>query len=240
MIKKIKFTPLNEKTRLLELAPVPSKRVISDWYRKTPKYTSYDKTSNKEFDFAKKDLVATYKTCSPFTDAMTSGYTLMLSSAIYVVQETMNGIKYPRIKWNVTTDIVDQIDPSVMKHFHVPHGYSQLGFRWINNWKIQTPRGYSLMATHPVNRTDLPFYTLTGIIDTDRHPNPILFPFFIREDFEGKINAGTPIVQLLPIKRDSWHSSIDNEYYNENTRDLIKQDYIGTYKKRFWTRKEYN
>jgi hypothetical protein len=238
-MKKIKFTPLNEKTKLLELAPIPSKRVISDWYRKTPKYTSKNKNSNKELDFAKDDLVATYKTCSPFTDAMTSGYTLMLSSTIYVIQEVSEGIKYPRLKWNVDTNLVDQIDPLVMKHFHTPYGYNSLGFRWINNWKIQTPKNYSLLATHPVNRTDLPFHTITGIVDTDKHPNPIIFPFFIREGFEGKIEAGTPIVQVLPIKRESWHSKIDNSYCNENTKELVKQDFIGTYKKRFWTRKKY-
>lgn len=239
-MKNIKFTPFDERTRLIESSPIPSKRVISDWYRKTPKYTSYDKTSNKEIDSAKYDLVSTYKTCSPFVDAMTSGYTLTLSTAVYVIQKEENGIKYPRIRWNVESQVVDQVDPVIMKHFHIPYGYSDTAFRWINNWKIQTPKGYSIFAMHPVNRTDLPFFTMSGIVDTDRHPNPILFPFFIREGFEGKIEAGTPIVQLIPLKRESWNSEIDEEYYNVSSYDLIKRDYLGTYKKRFWTRKEYN
>src|SRR5262245_66033952 len=37
--------------------------------------------------------------------------------------------------------------------------------KFNNFWTIESPPGYSLLVTHPVNRYDLPFVTLTG-------PNP--------------------------------------------------------------------
>ena len=34
----------------------------------------------------------------------------------------------------------------------------------------------------------------------------INFPFFIKEGFTGLIPYGTPIVQIIPFKRDDWKS----------------------------------
>ena len=35
-------------------------------------------------------------------------------------------------------------------------------------WTIELEPGWSLLAMHPVNRFDLPFHTLTGLVDADR------------------------------------------------------------------------
>ena len=38
----------------------------------------------------------------------------------------------------------------------------------FNNFStIELPPGYSLLVTHPINREDLPFTTLTGLVDVD-------------------------------------------------------------------------
>ncbi len=37
--------------------------------------------------------------------------------------------------------------------------------KFHNLWTIEAPEGYSLLFTHPVNRFDLPFTTLTGWVD---------------------------------------------------------------------------
>ena len=39
--------------------------------------------------------------------------------------------------------------------------------KFNNFWTIEAPQGYSLLFTHPVNRTDLPFTTITGLVDSD-------------------------------------------------------------------------
>ena len=49
--------------------------------------------------------------------------------------------------------------------------------KFNNFWTIEAPPGYSLLFTHPVNRADLPFTTLTGLVDCDAfHHNPLNFP----------------------------------------------------------------
>src|SRR5215472_2332366 len=45
------------------------------------------------------------------------------------------------------------------------------------SWDFETPPGYSLLCTHPINRTDLPFRTVTGLVDCDTfYDTPLNFP----------------------------------------------------------------
>jgi hypothetical protein len=57
-----------------------------------------------------------------------------------------------------------------------------------------------------VNRPDLPFVTLSGMVDSDRYrDNFINFPAYWRDrDFNGVLPKGTPLAQCIPIKRDEW------------------------------------
>ena len=66
------------------------------------------------------------------------------------------------------------------------------------------PAGWSLFATHPVNREDLPFRTLTGLVDADRfHEVGINFPaLWLDETFKGTVPRGTPVAQCFPVPRD--------------------------------------
>ena len=41
--------------------------------------------------------------------------------------------------------------------------------KFHNLWTIEAPEGYALLFTHPVNRFDLPFTTLSGLVDCDRY-----------------------------------------------------------------------
>jgi hypothetical protein len=47
---------------------------------------------------------------------------------------------------------------------------------------------------------------LPAIVDTDKHPIMVNFPFFLKENFSGVIPYGTPIVQVIPFKRENWKS----------------------------------
>ena len=41
--------------------------------------------------------------------------------------------------------------------------------KFNNFWTVEPPPGYSLLVTHPMNRPELPFTTLTGLVDADRY-----------------------------------------------------------------------
>jgi hypothetical protein len=108
------------------------------------------------------------------------------------------------------------------------------------------PKGYSAIFAHPFNRIDLPFFTTTGVVDSDvffhtgEHSGN--YPFYIEKDFEGIIPAGTPMYQIIPVKRENWKSSavpfnLDDSIRRER---MLKRHFMNNYKKQFWQRKNYD
>jgi hypothetical protein len=113
------------------------------------------------------------------------------------------------------------------------------------DFKIETPIGYSCWIMHPSHRWDLPFLTINGFVDTDKHLNSLLLPFFIKEGFTGILPAGTPFAQIVPFKREDWSSSYSfndpNTIYNnklENSKTYRVPD-GGVYKNKVWEKRVY-
>ena len=102
--------------------------------------------------------------------------------------------------------------------FHVPAQVAGTPFydpevaivKFNSFWTIELEPGHSLFATHPVNRADLPFRLLTGVVDCDRFTDVgILFPaVWTDANFEGVLPRGTPIAQCFPIVREALDASI--------------------------------
>ena len=86
--------------------------------------------------------------------------------------------------------------------------------KFNNFWTIELPPGYSLLVTHPINRHDLPFVTLTGLVDADRYRDNFMhFPArWLDPDFNGVLPKGTPVAQCLPIKRENWTAHFGTIY----------------------------
>ena len=242
---KIKFIPNSEYTEKVEPPPVNAATLIPDWYKKTPRFINGDIPYN---DFIKlhkdaesttglKDVHMTLKNCQPFIDTLTSGYMIRLPATLLVYKdEAGNSI----VKWSTDFNVIDSQDNRVLGGFSAPEGYFPQFFRWQNMWITETPSGYSSLFTHPFNRFDLPFITLSAIIDTDKHPNSVVIPFFIKNDFEGMIEEGTPIAQVLPFKRENWESSIEKtDHSHPYSLGKIKSSFVRTYRKKFWSKKIY-
>jgi hypothetical protein len=85
--------------------------------------------------------------------------------------------------------------------------------------------------------------TTNGIVDTDEFSLPFNMFLKLRDPkFEGMIPAGTPFVQVIPFKRESWISKLGGE--KEKNKYLSDSRKFGTvffdrYKKFWWQRKEY-
>lgn len=178
--------------------PIPAVSGIPDWFKKMPAKSFSDVVHGEQM---------TVKKCPPFIDAMTYGFLIPLVTDLAVED-------------GVLTWQLDFPSGVIASYPHSPldfHDNSQVigtplfeddGFilKFNNFWTIETPPGYSLLVTHPVNRFDLPFTTLTGIVDTDLYKdNFINFPARWRDPaFRGILPKGTPVAQCLPIKRDLW------------------------------------
>ena len=149
-----------------------------------------------------------------------------------------------KIGWNspeVFKDFISERTKVLGEKIPRPAGHMPNHLAWRGVWGFKTPRNWSVLVTHPLNRSDLPFTTTSGIMDADKYSTSGNIPFFIKEDFTGMIPAGTPIAQLIPIKRENW-KSIQNDQgivYLEDLQGKFIREPGKSYKKFFWTRKQY-
>jgi len=157
----------------------------------------------------------TAKKCFPLLDGITAGYIATLWADLLVTQ-TEHG---PYVKWNTNVDVLEAWSHEQSSSYEVPEGFSKTVFKYFHGWIIETPPGYSCLITHPIGYPNLPIKTITGVIDTDSLKTFANSPFFIKEGFEGIIEKGTPMFQIIPFKRDSWESEYElidsaTNYYN--------------------------
>jgi hypothetical protein len=106
--------------------------------------------------------------------------------------------------------------------FKIPEGYSNLVFKNLHGWIIKTPPGWSSIFLHPVAYSDLPFQVISGIVDTDVLNTDINVPFVVKNNFEGLIEKGTPMFQVIPFKREGWTSEFEVKNNNEHFFDVEK------------------
>jgi hypothetical protein len=241
--KKITFIPTQKLVDTSFDIPKPATNHVPQWYKDQKLFSN--KTNNFLEAYESGDYFGTYKLCVPFVDTVTSGYIIALESDIIVSNIAPTDKGYiPEITWMSMSQPLDNPDGKKIRsigNYPVPTGYSPVLFRWGFKWKIKTPSGYSLWITHPSHRHDLPFFTINGFVDTDKHENQLNFPFFVKKGFEGIIEKGTPIAQLIPVKRENWKSEKGNYSQEEieNGFYKLKQYAVRSYKKQWWSKKKY-
>jgi len=238
--KKLTFIPTIQDFENKLISPVPAISQVPEWYKSLSLYgpTNSEKNLNP-INYVGTDgtFVATKK-CVPFFDALTSGYYYLLEDDLEVSQNEQG---YPKLTWKGDIMLIDKrptLEVPVPGDCHTVH----FGIRM--NWFYRTPPGYSVLVTHPMNRYDLPFYTLSGVVDSDSWGLPVFFSFFVKRNFIGTIPKGTPVMQFLPFKRDSWELEVDNsneiieeeEFKAEKRRTVV----TGYYKKDIWKRKNFS
>jgi hypothetical protein len=210
----------------------PAKNYIPQWYKKIPQWKN-----NEIFEIGK-GVNITVKHCMPFLDSLRSGYMITLPNDLYVKND--NG--FPYIGWN-NADFAPLLRDEPADSNLIPAGHYPNEFSWRTGSANTVPIGYSVLFTHPLNRHDLPFTTLSGIVDGGLIMNPTgQIPFYIKDGFEGIIPQGTPIVQMIPFRQENWSmkksKGLVEESYKHNKQTLSV--FSGWYKKTFWTRKNYN
>ena len=240
MFKKpeiIKWIPWNELTSETALPPVPAVSTkLPEFYRKIDRFTGgelkFYKSENLNGHEAQANL--SIKHCMPFFDATTGGYHYLSYCDIYVSNE--NG--KPKVSWRAEQEPmsirgVDEIP--------VPQDHYKEHFSWQMWWGMKTPPGWSVLITHPLNRTDLPFTTVSGIVDFDKYSAPGNISFHIKQGFEGVIKAGTPIFTIIPIKRAHWTSEVAPYLTKESNFDQARKKtvFYGYYKKYLRQEKKY-
>lgn len=237
-MKKIKIIPNNPESELI-LTISSAKNYIPDWYKKSPqKIVGLEKFSLIPHD--PMSTTSTYKKCSPFLDALTNGYIFSLSQDIEVMLKDDGS---PYIVWRgISNDVVSNHSLEQWDGLFYPENCYKHVYKWENGFTIKTPKGFSTLFSHPHNRFDLPFYSLSGVVDTDKYNLPIKFPFFLKKDFVGIIKAGTPLAQINFFKRHHWYRNIKK--YKKEFTDTANLNFYSrierSYKNSSWQKKDYD
>lgn len=171
--------------------PTPAFKNIPSWFKSLPLTTS-----NRD-SFGAKAMTA--KKCMPLLDAMSLGYTIPLAADVHVM--TNEDLSEITIK-----------EPEGGIHIAEFHSREQVGnaipstpIKFVNPWIVRTAPGWSALFIPPINSINSDFTPLAGLVDTDKYYKEINFPaVWHTANFDGKVPAGTPIVTVIPIKRDSF------------------------------------
>ena len=228
-MKLIRFAPSFSNREKMLIPPTPIKSHVPEWYR----------VGESEFVDGEGSLQPGLKTCAPFLDVMLTGYSLVTPFDIFVGK---NEDGSHNIRWNGPSewsDFVGERPKELGSTIPRPAGYSPNGLIWASKWGWKTPRGWSTIVTHPYNRFDLPFITLSGTIDSDKFCANGNIPFFIKSDWVGVIPAGTPYAQIIPFKRKAWKKVDDFGLFSKVIEEG-KEVRIKSYKKYLWQKKSYN
>ena len=231
-MSEIIFTNVKKWKIKKEYFPSVAYNNIPEWYKKISPYI--------DLNDKKQVTNSTVKKCIPFFDAMTSGYLIYLPSRLYVY------------RMNDGTPVFEPEDVELKLNLIDYHTSSQVGQyiekentvipKILNPWSIKTDPGYSCFILNPLHRKS-PISIMEGIVDTDTSTSNINFPFTIPEDFEGNIEEGTPIAQIIPFKREKYVMKIGDEKEIEEAmtcaREVVNIEKINVYKDLFWSRKEY-
>ena len=208
--------------------PVTAKSEIPQWYKDGESTYTVDGTTQHPG----------LKACIPVLDVLMSGYLIKTSVDIYISKNEDGSISIDYDKNLEGADPIGLRPKELGATIPRPAGHLQDHLVWMSNWGWKTPRGYSMLVTHPMNRWDLPFTTMSAIVDSDKFHGPGNMPFFLKDNFEGIIKKGTPYLQLIPIKRKDWTAVYDPaliDFSKKNGSDGAR----GGYKKYMWQKKKY-
>jgi hypothetical protein len=171
--------------------PVPAKEVMPDWFKRLPAVAK-ERVSPS-------DNALTVKRCMPFIDALTTGWILPLAATVRL--EITEGGRTVNAGWDFDRVMVSNHNShQVSGHPHQPRPPCKLH----NYWTIRTPPGWSCLFVPPLNRHSPVIEVAAGVVDTDRYHALINFPFFaIAPDGLYTLEKGTPLVQVIPFRRDA-------------------------------------
>jgi len=247
--KEIEFSAHEDYFSLKEDYPIPTKLNIPEWYKNLEHYVN---------NF-------TVKGCMPFLDSLTAGYLLKMPQDFHVRHNVdskdkdgnnikdsfhtygLHGVlnflnaKFLNLNSGMDVHAVKQAEnsPHAEKNKNLPF------YKILNPWKIKTPKGYSCLFVPPLNNNDDRFSIIPGIVDTDTFPNEINFPIVLNGDKYPVLNTlikkGTPYVQVIPFKRDSWTMIFKPRKQKEtqNSRIFYGLNLINIYKNKYWAKKSW-
>ena len=225
----IKFT---DTTGLVpeQFYPKPASRFIPEWLKALKPYGE----DKKHRQLSPHDSNRTAKKCHPMVDAAMTGYVIETTED-WIVEQTDQGAHF---YWANGLGLDFHEPGQISTHSRS----SEMVPKWMNPFAIETPAGYSTLFIPLVNQDNPVIVPFSGMVDTDSFIHNVNFPFLLRDpDFEGLIPAGTPLVQVIPVKRVEWTKAVHSGETDAITRSqrLSTSVFLNGYKMFFRKPKSY-
>jgi len=232
--KQIRFwaEPNDDSIKYIVDPPTLAKKEIPEWYLNLSRY--HNGTELQVDDDGNVNLGV--KACIPFYDALTAGYIVKLHCDVLIesVDEEVS------VKWSSETSPITSRAPGLFNGIPNIPGYGGFRLAWELFYPFLLPEGYSALVIQPLNRFDLPTFSSSGVLDADSTNGRGGIPFAVKEGFTGVIPAGTPIMQIIPFKRNDWEMKVLESKPKTKPNWNPKNKLSSWYKVNVWQRKEWN
>jgi len=214
----IDFTTFNEES-LRNFKPVLAKTVSPDWWKKM-----------KIFQAVRGRRAQTIRACPAMHDWLKSGWYILANRDMEIlVGQDREGLADENYITRDASDSgysspshpSDQFD-NAFDYIKNGKGHVKDAFKMRNPWNIITPAGYSTFYLEPFLFQNDYFATWQGIIDTDRFNTNLdnsQIIFYPKTEESFTITKGTPLVQIIPYKREEWTATYqlkDAKTWHEN------------------------
>jgi len=203
----IEFTAYNDNT-LKDSKPVLASKVQPEWWKKM-----------KINEIVRGDKQQTIRACPAMQDWLTMGYYLISEQDILIQigSDTHDESAKRSAAWS-------HVDPKIGSSSHPDTQFGNAfepekgdgipvkdAFKFRNPWNIKTPEGYSTLYLDPFLHQNNFFSVWPGIIDTDKfnlNMDNAQIIFYPKVSHSFIIKKGTPLVQVIPFRREEWSSSL--------------------------------
>jgi hypothetical protein len=200
--------------------PERAARFVPEWYRRL----------NREMgaSYASGLPAMTAKACMPLADVFSLGYVIPLPFDVEFRVPAGSGMITTHSSPGLPMRPVEMHDPAQIGAPHPPFE-GALPLKFVNPWRIKVPQGYSVLFAHPFSHAELPFTCFSAVVDCDRLATTINFPFvWTGPPGVHHLKAGTPIAQLVPLRRDA---AIDHHVSRASTASELDEQAEATRRK---------
>lgn len=211
--------------------PKPASNELPEWYKDLP-FETESPADGEGF---------TVRACMSFLDALSLGWIVPAPFDVHV--ETEAGGLGLKMESEETEDI--DFDPMSA------HTLGQIGrdhpempkplIKFHTPWTIRTPPGVSILIIPPLNRTEERFTPFAGVVESDQYFLEANIPSkWEKLSYEGVIEAGTPLYQVIPFTRDGVATDGEirtmDESEKERHDDLFEliNSTNGEYRREYW------
>ena len=213
----IEFSTFNEET-VRDFKPVLAKSVKPEWWN-----------NMHFFEYNRGHMGTGIRSCPAMDDWLKSGWYLVSNRDMFIKNGTLtddeNEILFSANEYGDKGDSSfsspshpqNQMDYA-FQYIHDEDAPVRGAFKMRNPWNITTPEGYSTLYLDPFLFQNKFFAAWQGIIDTDKfntnYDNAQII-FYPRVGHSFIIPKGTPLVQVIPYKREEWQATY--LAYNQKT-----------------------